>query len=82
MFNLASIDPQGLAWMGAIFLFFGEVAALLALPNLMRVVVFSTIAEIGWLLVGFGLGGDAGSTGAFMHLGYQVVMRGLVLVTG
>ncbi len=79
---LASMDPAVLASMGAIFLFFGEVAALLALPNLMRVVVFSTIAEIGWLLVGFGLGGDAGTTGAFMHLGYQLVMRGLVLVVG
>lgn len=82
MFSLASIDPMALAWMGAIFLFFGEVAALLALPNLTRVLVFSTLAEIGYVLIGFGLGGAAGDVGAYMHLGYQAVMRGLVIAAG
>ncbi len=79
MLSLTSIDPLALAWMGAIFLFFGEVAALLALPNLTRVVVFSTIAEAGYMLIGYGLGGAAGDVGATMHFGYQVVMRGLVI---
>lgn len=82
MLSLTSLDPSALAWMGAIFLFFGEVAALLALPSLTRVVVFSTIAEVGWVLVGFGLGGAAGDVGAVMHLAYQAVMRGLVIAAG
>lgn len=82
MLSLTSIDPVALAWMGAIFLFFGEVAALLALPSLTRVLVFSTIAEVGYVLIGFGLGGAAGDVGAMMHIGYQVVMRGLVIAAG
>lgn len=82
MLSLTSIDPMALAWMGAIFLFFGEVAALLSLPNLVRVVIWSTIAEVGYILVGFGLGGDAGTTGAFMHIIYQIIMRGLVVTAG
>ncbi|NLH80153.1 MAG: oxidoreductase, partial [Phyllobacteriaceae bacterium] len=82
MLSLTSIDPLGYAWMGAIFLFFGEVAALLALPSLGRVVLFSTIAEVGYLLIGIGIGGPAGDVGAGMHLGFQAVMRGLVVVAG
>lgn len=82
MLSLTAIDPAALAWMGAIFLLFGEVAALLSLPSLVRVVLWSTIAEIGYVLIGFGLGGDAGLTGAYMHIIYQVIMRGLVVVVG
>ena len=79
MLSQTMIDPMALAWMGAIFLFFGEVAALMSLPSLVRVVVWSTIAEIGYILIGVGLGGEAGLTGAYMHFGYQVIMRGLVI---
>ncbi len=82
MLSFSPIDPLGYAWMGAIFLFFGEVAALLALPSLGRVVLFSTIAEVGYLLIGLGIGGPAGDVGAVMHLGYQIVMRGLVVAAG
>ena len=82
MHILSTIDPMALAWMGAVFLFFGEVAALLALPKLGRVILFSTIAEIGYLLIGYGLAGPAGDVGATMHIGYQAVMRGLVVVAG
>ncbi len=82
MVSTGVIDPTGLAWMGAILLLFGEVAALASLPNLTRVVIVSTIAEIGYVLIGLGLGGPAGESGAFMHIGYQLVMRGLVVVAG
>ena len=75
MSSLTTIDPIALAWMGALFLFFGEVAALLALPSLGRVLVFSTIAEVGYLLIGWGLATPAGVVGADMHLVYQLVMR-------
>jgi formate hydrogenlyase subunit 3/multisubunit Na+/H+ antiporter MnhD subunit len=82
MLSQTLLNPMALAWMGAIFLFFGEVAALLSLPSLTRVLFWSTIAEIGYVLIGFGLGGDAGATGAFMHILYQLIMRGLVIASG
>lgn len=82
MLQIFTFDPLGLAWMGAIFLFFGEIAALLALPSLGRVLLFSTIAEVGYLLIGVGIGGPAGEAGAAMHFGFQTVMRGLVVVAG
>src|SRR5664279_5890274 len=31
--------------------------------------------------MGIGLGGASGDTGAIMHLGYQLVMRGLVILS-
>lgn len=82
MLSLTSVDPMALAWMGAIFLFFGEIAALLSLPNLVHVVIWSTVAEVGYLLIGFGLGTDTAVTGALMHIGYQAIMRSLVVVAG
>ncbi|MEF2074620.1 proton-conducting transporter membrane subunit [Consotaella aegiceratis] len=82
MLTASTHDPMAWAWLGTIFLLFGEIAALISLPNLTRVVIVSTIAEIGYVLMGLGLGGAAGDTGAFMHIGYQVLMRGLVVVSG
>ena len=75
MFNLPTIDPLGLAWMGAIFLFFGEVAALLALPSLGRVVLFSTVAEVGYLLIGLGIGGPARHDRPVIQHGYQAMIH-------
>ncbi len=71
-----------LAWIGALVLVVGESVALMNLPNLGRVFVISTIAEFGYVLIGFGVGGPAGDTGALMHLGFQAVMRGLVFAAG
>jgi formate hydrogenlyase subunit 3/multisubunit Na+/H+ antiporter MnhD subunit len=80
---IASIgfDPVTTAWFGAILLLFGELFALLSLRNLPRLIVVSTIAEVGYVLMGLGLGGASGDTGAMMHLGYQLVMRSLVVLT-
>jgi formate hydrogenlyase subunit 3/multisubunit Na+/H+ antiporter MnhD subunit len=72
-------DPGLMAWIGATILLVGEVVALLSLRNLTRLIIASTIAEVGYILLGFGLGTAAGDTGAAMHLGYQAVMRGLVI---
>ncbi|MGD0639790.1 MAG: proton-conducting transporter membrane subunit [Roseiarcus sp.] len=87
MLSLSPITPLAttsttLAWIGAILLLLGEVAALLSLPNLKRVIVISTVAEVGYVLIGLGLGGASGETGAYMHLGYQLAMRGLVVAAG
>ena len=78
MLASTSFDPALMAWLGAIILLLGELLALLSLRNLPRLIVISTIAEVGYVLLGLGLGGSAGDTGAMMHLGYQAVMRGLV----
>jgi formate hydrogenlyase subunit 3/multisubunit Na+/H+ antiporter MnhD subunit len=80
---IASIgfDPVTTAWFGAILLLFGELFALLSLRNLPRLIIVSTIAEVGYVLMGLGLGGASGDTGAMMHLGYQLVMRSLVVLT-
>ena len=81
MLATASLDAAMLAWTGAAILLLGEVIALLSLASLPRLILVSTIAEVGYVLIGLGLGGAAGDTGAAMHLGYQAVMRGLVVVT-
>ena len=81
MLASTSFDPAITAWLGAIILLLGETLALLSLGNLPRLIAVSTFAEAGYLLLGVGLGGAAGDTGAAMHLGYQLVMRGLVVLT-
>ena len=79
MLTSTSFGLASMAWVGAIILLLGEIAALLSLRSLPRLIVVSTIAEAGYVLLGFGLGNAAGDTGAFMHLGYQAVMRGLLV---
>lgn len=81
MLTTTGFGPAEMAWVGAIVLLLGEVAALLSLRSLPRLIVISTIAEAGYVLLGFGLGNPAGETGALMHLGYQAVMRGLLVLT-
>jgi len=74
-------DLTALAWIGAVVLLVGEIWALRQVDSLARVLIFSTLAEFGYVLLGLGIESSAGQTGAIMHLGYQIVMRGLVLVT-
>lgn len=81
MLASTSFDPAMSAWFGAIILLLGEIAALFSLRNLPRLIFVSTIAEVGYVFLGFGLGGASGDTGAFMHVGYQLVMRSLVVLT-
>jgi formate hydrogenlyase subunit 3/multisubunit Na+/H+ antiporter MnhD subunit len=81
MLATANLDANLLAWTGAAILLLGEIFALLSIRSLPRLILISTIAEVGYVLLGLGLGGSVGETGAFMHLGYQAVMRGLVIVT-
>lgn len=76
-----TLDPGPIAWLGACILLLGETAALLSMRNLKRLIIVSTLAETGYLLMGIGVGGPAGLTGAAMHLGYQAVMRGLMIVS-
>lgn len=70
-----------LALAGAILLVVGDIAALLNVRNVLRAQLYATAAECGYLLIGFGLHTASGWTGAYMHLAYQLVMRGLVFFT-
>ncbi len=70
-----------LAWSGTVLLFVGEILALLHIRNLSRLLLFSTIAEMGYVLLGLGLNNASGETGAWMHIGLQVVMRLLTIIS-
>ena len=70
-----------LAWSGLVLVLAGETLALLSMRDVWRMLLFSTAAEAGYVLMGFGTGTPLGDTGAIMHLLYQGVMRGLVFVT-
>ncbi|MBK1662909.1 oxidoreductase [Rhodospirillum rubrum] len=73
-------DISALAWAGAALMLIGEGLALRNVRDLARMLTYSTIAEIGYVLMGLGIGTAAGETGAVMHLGYQAIMRALVVV--
>mgnify|MGYP000053041708 CR=1 FL=1 len=60
---------------GALIIVIGEMMALRSASNLKKLLVFSTIAESGYLLIGLGVGSTSGITGASMHLIYQIVIR-------
>ncbi|TWA70048.1 formate hydrogenlyase subunit 3/multisubunit Na+/H+ antiporter MnhD subunit [Azospirillum brasilense] len=76
----SAMDATLLAWFGAALLLGGEVLALAHYRNLPRALALSALAETGYVLLGLGIGGAAGDTGAIMHFGFQAVMRGLVVV--
>lgn len=73
-------DATLLAWAAVVVLLAGEILALRQVDNLARVLVFSSIAECGYVLLGLGIENPAGQAGAVLHLGFQGVMRGLVFV--
>ncbi|MDR3518170.1 MAG: proton-conducting transporter membrane subunit [Azospirillaceae bacterium] len=79
MLTHSMIDPQQLVWLSVALFLGGEVAALCCMRDLRRLIAVSTVAEIGYVVLGLSVGGPAGDAGAIMHIGYQLVMRGLVV---
>lgn len=65
---------------GVVILLLFEILALKQSQRLLRLLVFSSIAEIGYILLGLGTGTFAGQTGALLHLEYQILMRGMVFI--
>mgnify|MGYP000002912414 CR=1 FL=1 len=65
---------------GALIIIMGELLALRSVYNLKRLLIFSTIAETGYLLIGLGVGSTSGITGSFMHLICQIVIRSLAFL--
>ncbi|TCN77000.1 proton-conducting transporter membrane subunit [Shewanella fodinae] len=74
-------DTSTLAWAGALLLLLGELWALRNVQHLKKVLLFSTIAELGYALLGFGLANEAAEAGAILHLCFQMVMRLLVFIS-
>lgn len=69
-----------LAWLGALAVLAGECLALMNLRRLDRLLLWSTLAEAGYVAIGLGIGDDAGRTGAVLHFGYQAVMRTMLVL--
>ena len=68
MLASTSFDPGLTAWIGAAVVLIGEFLALRSLRHLPRLILISTIAECGYLLLGAGL---------FLHL---ILIGGLIWV--
>ena len=68
-----------LGYTGAVLLLLGEIAALLRWRDLRQVLIYSTAAELGFVLMAFQFG-EIGQLGGGMHVVYQAVMRILVVM--
>ncbi|ADG83796.1 proton-conducting transporter membrane subunit [Thermincola potens] len=67
-----------IAALGVLILLTGEMLTLKYIKSLSALLILSTVAETGYVLLGFGTGTYTGITGSILHLEYQAVMRGLV----
>ncbi len=71
-----------IAFMGALASVAGSVLAMVQ-GDLKRLLAYSTIAQVGCIFVGFGLGGQQAVTGALMHIMAHGMMKaGLFLAVG
>ena len=71
---------DALSLIGVILLLLFEVIAVIRTEKLLSLLIYSSIAEIGYILLGVGSGTFAGQTGALLHLEYQIIMRSLVFL--
>ena len=71
-----------LGWMGAVAMILGSVMAL-AQSDFKRMLAYSSVAQIGYIVLGIGLANTAGFTGGILHLVNHAFMKGgLFLVAG
>jgi len=71
-----------LSWMGAVAMIVGSVIAI-AQTDFKRLLAYSSVAQIGYIMLGIGLANPAGFTGAILHLVNHAFMKGgLFLVAG
>jgi len=71
-----------LGWMGAVAMILGSVMAI-AQSDFKRMLAYSSVAQIGYIVLGIGLANTAGFTGGILHLINHAFMKGgLFLVAG
>jgi multicomponent Na+:H+ antiporter subunit D len=70
-----------LAPLGGVSALFGAVAAL-ANPDLKRLLAYSTISNMGLILLAFGWGGPAGITAAVVHTVNHALVKGSLFLAG
>ncbi len=71
-----------LSWMGATAMILGSVMAI-AQSDLKRMLAYSSVAQIGYIVLGIGLANEMGFTGGLLHLVNHAFMKGcLFLVAG
>ena len=71
-----------LGWMGAVAMVIGSALAV-AQADLKRMLAYSSVAQIGYIVLGIGLANAAGFTGSVLHLVNHAFMKGcLFLVAG
>ena len=69
-------------WMGAIAMILGSIMAI-AQSDLKRMLAYSSVAQIGYIVLGIGLANPMGFTGGVLHLVSHAFMKGcLFLVAG
>ena len=71
-----------LGWIGAAAMILGSVMAI-AQSDFKRLLAYSSVAQIGYIVLGIGLANTAGFTGSILHLVNHAFMKGgLFLVAG
>jgi multicomponent Na+:H+ antiporter subunit D len=71
-----------LSWMGATAMIMGSIFAI-AQSDLKRMLAYSSIAQIGYIVLGVGLANQMGLTGGMLHIVNHAFMKGcLFLVAG
>ena len=71
-----------LGWMGAIAMVLGSVMAITQ-SDLKRLLAYSSVAQIGYIVLGVGMANPLGFTGSILHLVNHAFMKGcLFLVAG
>jgi multicomponent Na+:H+ antiporter subunit D len=71
-----------LAWMGAIAMIMGSILAI-AQTDLKRMLAYSSVAQVGYIVLGIGLANRMGLTGGLLHIVNHAFMKGcLFLVAG
>ena len=71
-----------LSWMGAVAMIAGSVLAI-SQTELKRLLAYSSVAQVGYMVLGVGLANEMGLTGGLLHVVNHAVMKcALFLVTG
>ena len=70
---------QIMGWVGAIGALAGSIMAL-AQADVRRMLAYSSVGQMGYILLGFSLGNAAGLTGALLHVLNHSVMKGCLFL--